>query len=156
MMKIPLVFILHDVRSMNNVGALFRTADALGLERLFLCGLTGCPPHREIQKTALGATETVPWDWVQRTEEAIIKLRSEEFSIIALEQTPDAISLENFHPSGKTALIVGNEIEGIPHSISTLCDQTLVIQQFGAKKSINVAVAGGIAGWWLSVKLRGT
>lgn len=153
-MKIPLILVLHEVRSMHNVGSLFRTSDALGLEKMYLCGLTGCPPHREIQKTALGATETVKWEWLEKTEDAIRILISDGFEVIALEQSEDAETLDSYNPNGKTALILGNELEGIPKCIQKLCSKTLVIEQYGSKKSLNVAVAGGIASWWLSKKLR--
>jgi 23S rRNA (guanosine2251-2'-O)-methyltransferase len=153
-MKIPLIFILHDIRSMNNVGSLFRTADALGLEKIYLCGITGRPPHREIQKTALGATETVAWEWKPGISEVIEQLRKKNYTILALEQTPDAQALQNYKVKGPLALVLGNEIEGVPNEITSVCDQTLVIEQFGEKKSMNVAVASGIAAWWLSQQFR--
>lgn len=154
MSKIPLVIILHDVRSMHNVGSIFRTADALGVEKLFLCGLTGRPPHREIQKTALGATETVPWQWLPDTIAAVEILKKDHYHILALEQRPNALPLENFRASGKTAIVLGNEIEGVSEKIIEACRETLFIEQYGSKKSMNVAVAGGIACWWLSRELR--
>jgi 23S rRNA (guanosine2251-2'-O)-methyltransferase len=153
-MKIPLILILHNLRSMNNVGSVFRTADALGIEKIYLCGLTGCPPHREIQKTALGATETVNWEKAESTTEVMTNLKSKGYIILALEQEPKASSLEIYKAPDKIALILGNEIEGVPEEIITRCDETVFIQQFGTKKSMNVAVAGGIAAWHLSLQLR--
>lgn len=147
--RFPLVLVLDSFRSLANVGSVFRTADGFRLEKLWLCGFTGQPPHREIQKTALGATETVPWIYEEKIEKALQQLKDQGFRLLALEQANPSICLENFIPETgeKLAIILGNEINGVSEEALKLSDGVLEIPQFGAKHSLNVAVSAGIVSW---------
>lgn len=147
--RFPLVLVLDSIRSLSNVGSVFRTADAFKLLELHLCGFTGQPPHREIQKTALGATETVPWHYFNDIQDSIQNLKNQGFQVFALEQAVPKISLETFcpKPEMKIAIVLGNEISGVSDEALSLCDGVLEIPQFGAKHSLNVAVSAGIAVW---------
>jgi 23S rRNA (guanosine2251-2'-O)-methyltransferase len=145
--KLPVIAVLDDIRSLNNIGSFFRSSDAFSIEALFLCGITACPPHREIQKTALGATETVRWEYFSTVSEAISKLKSEGFTIVCIEQTSDSIALWDFNPSLKSAVIFGNEVDGVSEDAVKLCDFAVEIPQSGTKHSLNVAVCGGIVLW---------
>jgi len=147
--KTPLIVVLDHVRSMNNVGSVFRTADAFRLEAVYLCGLTAPPPHPEIHKTALGAEETVEWHFYQDTLEAILHLKQNEYILYAVEQTEGSIPLNKItlDPAKKYALIFGNEVKGIQQIVVDECDHCVEIPQFGTKHSLNVAVAGGIVIW---------
>ena len=147
--KMPVVAVLDHVRSLNNVGSLFRTADAFRLEAVFLCGITALPPHPEIHKTALGAEETVAWRYYRETLDAVQELRREGYVLCAVEQaegsrSPDRLRLDR---NGKYALILGHEVKGVQQAVIDLCDVCLEIPQFGTKHSMNVAVAGGIVMW---------
>lgn len=148
-MKTTLVVVLDNVRSANNVGSFFRTADAFGVKELILCGITGNPPDREIHKTALGAELTVPWSSEKKTQDAVEKLRAKGYKIYAVEQTPDSQRLGEFtpEPDEKYALVFGNEVDGVAPHITGMCDGALEIPQVGMKKSLNVAVCGGIVLW---------
>lgn len=154
--KSPLVLILDNVRSLNNVGSAFRTADAFRIEKIFLCGITGTPPHRDIQKTALGATESVAWEYCLNTMEAVSKLKSLGYQISALEQVDHSIMLNDFKPKKdqKYALIFGNEVFGVEEEVLNTCDVVLEIPQLGTKHSLNISVSLGIAVWDLMVKLK--
>ncbi len=145
-----LVVVLDDIRSGNNVGAFFRTADAFRLEALHLCGFTAHPPHRDILKTALGATEHVPWQAYPTVRDSVKALRSSGYKIAAVEQAPGSIPLTDWQPqsSERWAMIFGNEVRGISAETCALADVVLEIPQFGAKKSLNVSVCGGIALWY--------
>ena len=147
--KTPLVVVLDHVRSLNNVGSIFRTADSFRLEAVYLCGLTAVPPHPEIHKTALGAEETVEWHYFKDTLEAIQKLKQNNYMLYAVEQTEGSITLNNIslNPTKKYALILGHEVKGIQQSVLNECDYCVEIPQFGTKHSLNVAVAGGIVIW---------
>lgn len=146
--KNPLVLILDDIRSMNNVGSLFRTADALLLEAICLCGITGRPPHKDIRKTALGAEESVTWFGFDKVSDCIEHYRSKGYSIWSLEQTDQSIDIrDNPSQHGPVALIVGNEIDGVSEEAIRLSDLILEIPQFGSKHSLNVAVSGSMALW---------
>ncbi|MCK9612388.1 MAG: RNA methyltransferase [Bacteroidales bacterium] len=147
--KFPIVVILDNVRSMNNIGSVFRTCDAFRVEKLMLCGITATPPHREIQKTALGATESVIWEYFQNTLNAINFLKEEGFVIIVVEQTNNSISLNRFNPekTRKYALVFGNEINGVDEEIVKMSDACIDIPQFGTKHSFNIAVCAGIVLW---------
>ncbi len=147
--KIPVVIVLDNIRSQNNTGSIFRTADAFRLEGILLCGITATPPNREIQKTALGATESVSWKYFPSTLTAIDELKTDGYTIIAVEQTRNSTPLQDFipQPDGKYALIFGNEVEGVDEEILENCRQILEIPQFGTKHSLNVAVAVGIVIW---------
>jgi 23S rRNA (guanosine2251-2'-O)-methyltransferase len=154
--KSPIVLILDNVRSLNNVGSAFRTADAFRIEKIFLCGITGTPPHRDIQKTALGATESVDWEYCLNTLEAIEKVKSAGYQLCALEQVENSVTLNEFAPekNKKYALIFGNEVFGVEEEVLKACDQVLEIPQLGTKHSLNISVSLGIAVWDLMVKLE--
>ena len=147
--RIPVAVVLDNVRSLNNVGSFFRTCDAFAAERLVLCGITGTPPDREIHKTALGAEQTVPWTHFPETIEAVMQLRKEGCTILAVEQVTGAAMLDEFLPDAtqKYALVFGNEVEGVAQSVIDLCDGAVEIPQAGAKHSLNVAVSGGVVLW---------
>jgi tRNA G18 (ribose-2'-O)-methylase SpoU len=154
--KSPIVLVLDNVRSLNNVGSAFRTADAFRIEKIFLCGITGTPPHRDIQKTALGATESVEWEYCLNTMEAVNKLKSLGYEISALEQVEHSKMLNDFEPKEgqRYALIFGNEVFGVQEEVLTACDVVLEIPQLGTKHSLNISVSLGIAVWDLMVKLK--
>lgn len=154
--KAPVVLVLDNIRSLNNVGSAFRTGDAFRVEKIFLCGITGKPPHRDIQKTALGATESVDWEYCLNTMEAIAKLKESGHQIYALEQTDESIMLNEFTPAldKKYALVFGNEVFGVEDEVLLACDGVLEIPQQGTKHSLNISVSLGIAVWDLMVKLK--
>ncbi len=154
--KLPVVVILDNVRSHHNVGSVFRTADAFRVAALHLCGITGTPPHREIHKTALGATESVQWKYFERTVDSVKYLRSEGFRIYAVEQTDQSIRLADFVPESnwKIALIFGNEIHGIHDEVLHMADACIEIPQFGTKHSLNLSVTAGIILWEMHAKLK--
>lgn len=135
----------HNVRSLWNVGSFFRTCDAFAVERIFLTGYTGHPPRKEITKTALGAEQTVPWEHFDDPLAVVTALRSDGWSIVALELTEDAIALEDFMPPEKVCLVVGHELSGVPQEIIAVADSVVKIPMLGTKESLNVAVAAGIA-----------
>lgn len=147
--KSPFVVVLDNIRSHNNVGSVFRTADAFLTGKLYLCGITPRPPHRDIQKTALGATESVEWEWCESTSEAIRKLKDTGYSIIGIEQVEGAVELQDLivAPGQKYALVFGHEVKGVSPEALELCDQCVVIPQFGTKHSFNIAVSAGIVLW---------
>lgn len=153
--KSPFVILLDNVRSQSNVGSVFRTADAFLTRAIYLCGITGKPPSREIQKTALGATESVTWKYFPRTVDALNELRNEGFSIVAVEQAEGAIELQDFFPdrSKKYALVFGHEVNGVSQEAMDLCDMCIEIPQFGMKHSFNIAVSAGIVLWEIHSKL---
>lgn len=154
--KSPIVLILDNVRSLNNVGSAFRTGDAFRVEKIYLCGITGTPPHRDIQKTALGATESVEWEYCLNTLEAVVKLKNQAYQICALEQVDRSIMLNEFAPDKekKYALVFGNEVFGVEDEVLNNCDTVLEIPQLGTKHSLNISVSLGIAVWDLMVKLE--
>lgn len=148
--KFQVVLLLNDIRSMSNVGSLFRTADAFRVEKICLCGITGKPPHKEIRKTALGAEESVEWEAYEDAVVCIESYKRRGYMILALEQTTSSIDIRT-HTMDKKAfvLVVGNEVDGVSDEVLALCDQILEIPQYGTKHSFNVAVSGGIALWEL-------
>jgi tRNA G18 (ribose-2'-O)-methylase SpoU len=154
--KIPIVIVLDNIRSLNNIGSVFRTADAFRVEKILLCGITGIPPHREIHKTALGATESVNWEYFEKTIEAVLVLREKGYKIVALEQMEKSIDLQLYrtNKSEKLALIFGNEINGISDDIIPEIDLCLEIPQFGTKHSFNIAVSAGIVLWQMITSYR--
>lgn len=147
--KIPVVVILDDVRSAYNVGSVFRTADAFLIQKIYLCGITGTPPNKEIRKTALGADESVEWEYVKDISPLIGELKSENYKIISIEQTEGSISLPEFKidPDEKYVLIFGNEVEGVNQQSVDLSDYCIEIPQKGTKHSLNVSVCAGIVMW---------
>jgi tRNA G18 (ribose-2'-O)-methylase SpoU len=154
--KSPIVLVLDNVRSLNNVGSAFRTADAFRIAKIYLCGITGTPPHRDIQKTALGATESVEWEYCLTTHQAIENLKAQDYQLCALEQVESSIKLNDFSPEkGKNyALIFGNEVFGVEEEALKACDYVLEIPQLGTKHSLNISVSLGIAVWDFMVKLE--
>lgn len=154
--KTPLVLILENVRSAYNVGSVFRTADAFRIEALILCGITAFPPHKDIQKTALGATDTVRWKHFKNTSDAVTEVKNNNHKVYALEQTTNSINLSDFIPekNEKIALILGNEVTGISEETLKLVDKCMEIPQFGTKHSLNISVSAGIAVWELFNKLK--
>lgn len=144
-----LLLVLDNIRSMNNIGSAFRTADAFGIPRIYLCGITAQPPHREIHKTALGATETVEWKYFENTVEALQSLKNEGFTLVAVEQTDEKVYLQDFKidQTQKYAFIFGNEVFGVSDEAIVCCDLALEIPQFGSKHSFNISVALGIVMW---------
>ncbi|EIM75569.1 tRNA/rRNA methyltransferase SpoU [Nitritalea halalkaliphila LW7] len=154
--KTPICLLLNDIRSLNNVGSAFRTADAFRLEKIYLCGITGRPPHRDIHKTALGATETVDWEYVEDAEACVKKLREDGYEIAALEQVEKSTPLQDFQPNAEKhlVLVVGNEVFGVSQALVDTADYVLEIPQFGTKHSLNVSVSLGIAVWDIFSKLN--
>lgn len=154
--KLPVVVVLDNVRSMHNIGSVFRTADGFAIEKLYLCGITAQPPHREIEKTALGATQSVAWVHFETTLEAVASLREEGYEIIAIEQASGSIMLNTFQPesSKKYALIFGNEVNGVSEEVMAQIDKCIEIPQFGTKHSFNIVISAGIVLWDFFAKLR--
>ncbi len=145
--KLPIIIILDNIRSLSNVGAFFRSADAFRIGELVLCGITACPPHREIHKTALGADETVRWRYYESTEAACQALKSEGYRIFAVEQVEDSVPLQDFKFERNTAYILGNEVEGVSEEALPYCEGAIELPQAGTKHSINVSVCAGIVMW---------
>ena len=154
--KFPITLVLDNVRSMHNVGSSFRTADGFAIEKIILCGITATPPHREIEKTALGATKSVDWQHVMDTTLAIEQLRQQGYVIIAIEQAQGSISLSDFvfEKEKKYALIFGNEVHGVSDEVMTMIDHCIEIPQYGTKHSFNVSVSIGIVLWDCIQKIR--
>ncbi len=153
--KLPVSVLLDNVRSLHNVGSTFRTCDAFRVEKLYLTGITGTPPHREIHKTALGATESVTWQYVANSVDAVRELQNAGYTLVAIEQTTNSIKLHNFVPddSKKYCLVFGNEVEGVSNEVIALADMTLEIPQSGTKHSLNISVCVGIVVWELFKKI---
>lgn len=154
--KTPIVIVLDNVRSLNNIGSVFRTSDALLIEAVYLCGITATPPHRELHKTALGAEDSVNWEYFKNTEDAVAKLKENGFEVYSVEQAENSVSLENFEAksSEKYALIFGNEVKGVQQKIVDSSDGCIEIPQFGTKHSFNISVSCGIVLWDLFSKLN--
>jgi tRNA G18 (ribose-2'-O)-methylase SpoU len=154
--KTPIIIILDDIRSLHNIGSVFRTADAFLIEKIYLCGITATPPNKEIHKTALGATDTVAWEYHNSVIEVINNLKNEKIEIFAIEQVENAIYLNDFNvlTQKKYALIFGNEVFGVNQEAIKLCDGTIEIPQLGTKHSLNVSVSTGIVIWDLFCKLK--
>jgi tRNA G18 (ribose-2'-O)-methylase SpoU len=154
--KTPLIIVLDDIRSLNNIGSVFRTSDAFLVEKIFLCGITATPPNKEIHKTALGATETVAWEHCENVLEVIEKLKSEGVKVFAIEQVESSIFLQDFEieKNQKYALVFGNEVFGVAQKAVEICDGTIEIPQLGTKHSLNIAVSAGIVIWDFFKKMR--
>ena len=154
--KTPIIVILDDIRSLHNIGSVFRTSDAFLIEKIFLCGITAIPPNKEIHKTALGATETVAWEYAKDVLEVIYKLKQENIKVYSVEQTENAIMLDDFQPeiNSKYALIFGNEVKGVSQEAINLSDSVIEIPQLGSKHSLNISVSAGIVIWDLFQKLQ--
>ena len=155
--KSPFIIVLDNVRSLNNVGSIFRTADAFLVEAIWLCGITATPPHREIHKTALGATESVEWKYFESSAEAVRVLKERDYAIVSVEQAEGAVSLDRFatEPGKRYALVFGHEIRGVTEEVVNLSDACIEIPQYGTKHSFNVAVSAGIVLWELAGRIKG-
>lgn len=154
--KMPIIIILDDVRSAYNVGSIFRTADAFRVEGIYICGISARPPHKDITKTALGATDSVEWKYFPEAPEAVISLKNEGYRVYAIEQVDESIALNDFQPvnGSKLALVFGHEVFGVKEELIHLADRCLEIPQFGTKHSFNVAVSAGIVLWDLVNKIK--
>ena len=154
--KNPIVIVLDNVRSMHNVGSTFRTADAFLCEKVLLCGITATPPHREIHKTALGATDSVAWEYHKDTAEAVLELKKQGYSIVSVEQADESVPLQEYQVSSqkKIALIFGNEVKGVSDNLIDMSNSVIEIPQFGTKHSLNISVSIGIVLWDLICKLK--
>ncbi len=154
--KTPITVVLDNIRSCNNIGSVFRTSDALLIEKVILCGITATPPNKDIHKTALDAEKSVPWEYVEETEEAILNLKADGYRVFAVEQVENSIMLPDFAPEKdqKLALVFGNEVKGVQQSVVDLCDGAIEIPQYGTKHSFNISVSAGIVLWDLVYKLR--
>lgn len=150
--KLPLILVLDSIRSMNNIGSIFRSADAFRIEGLILCGITAQPPHPDIHKTALGAEESVPWHYSSSALEAVRELQTKGYTVLALEQAHESLRLDHFvpEPGARYALVLGNEVKGVAEEVVAAADHCLEIPQYGTKHSLNVSVAAGIALWQLA------
>lgn len=155
--KTPIILILDDIRSLHNIGSVFRTCDAFLIEKIYLCGITATPPNKEIHKTALGATETVDWTYVEDVLHIIDSLKAENTRVYAIEQTENSIMLNQFEPikNQKIALIFGNEVKGVSQKAIDLSEGVIEIPQLGSKHSLNIAVSAGIVVWDLFQKMGG-
>lgn len=147
--KIPLIIVLDNIRSLNNIGSVFRSSDAFLIEKICLCGITACPPHRDIHKTALGATETVEWSYYENTLDALQELKDKNYQIAAIEQVENSISLSDFKPekNQKYAIVMGNEVKGVSQKVINISDVCIEIPQYGTKHSLNISVCTGIVIW---------
>lgn len=153
--KTPLIVVLDNVRSLNNIGSVFRTSDAFLIEKIFLCGITATPPNKEIHKTALGATESVDWEYAEETLSVVQRLQAENVCVISIEQTENAVMLNDFKPElgKKYAIIFGNEVKGVEQKVVSACDGVIEIPQYGTKHSLNISVSAGIVIWDLWRKI---
>jgi tRNA G18 (ribose-2'-O)-methylase SpoU len=146
--KIPILVILDNIRSMNNVGSIFRTCDAFAIEKLYVCGITATPPHKDITKTALGATESVDWEYAENVVDLVLHLKKNNIKVFLIEQTDCSVSLNRFQfPKEKIAIVLGNEVFGVTDALLSLCDGAIEIPQHGTKHSLNVTIAAGIVLW---------
>jgi 23S rRNA (guanosine2251-2'-O)-methyltransferase len=156
--KLPVAVVLDNVRSMHNIGSVFRTADGFAVEQLCLCGITAQPPHRDIEKTALGATQSVNWVYYADVIQAVEQLRNDGYQIIAIEQAENSVMLNSFNPQPgqKYALIFGNEVNGVSDDVMKVIDACIEIPQFGTKHSFNIVVSAGIVLWDFFSKIQGS
>ena len=155
--KTPLIIILDNIRSLNNIGSVFRTADAFLVKKIYLCGITAQPPHKDIQKTALGATDSVEWEYVEDVMEVVSNLKNEGVFVASIEQAELAVNLNDFSVQKELtyALIFGNEVKGVQQKVVSASDAVIEIPQFGTKHSLNISVSAGVVVWDLFVKLIG-
>ncbi|WP_418512856.1 RNA methyltransferase [Corallibacter sp.] len=154
--KTPIIIILDNIRSLNNIGSVFRTSDAFLIEKIYLCGITAKPPHKDIHKTALGSTETVNWEYVEDTLELIKKLKQEDVKIASIEQAEQATMLDEFAPETNTtyALVFGNEVKGVQQTVVSESNLVLEIPQYGTKHSLNISVSCGVVVWDVFSKMK--
>lgn len=155
--KLPLIIVLDNIRSLHNVGSVFRTADAFRLQGVWLCGITACPPAAEIHKTALGAEDSVSWEYFEDTLDAVERLQREGYEVLAVEQVEGSLKLNTFRiaPTKRYALILGNEVKGVRQDVVDAADAALEIPQYGTKHSMNVSVTAGIVMWEFERQMRG-
>lgn len=155
--KLPLIIVLDNIRSLHNVGSVFRTADAFRLQGVWLCGITACPPAAEIHKTALGAEDSVSWEYFEDTLDAVERLQREGYEVLAVEQVEGSLKLNTFRidPAKRYALILGNEVKGVRQDVVDAADAALEIPQYGTKHSMNVSVTAGIVMWEFERQMRG-
>lgn len=153
--KTPIIIVLDNIRSLNNIGSVFRTSDAFLVEKIYLCGITATPPHKDIHKTALGSTDTVAWEHIENTMDLIEKLKAEKVQICSIEQAENATMLNNFTPEENTkyALIFGNEVKGVAQNVVSASDVVIEIPQYGTKHSLNISVSCGVVVWDIFSKL---
>ncbi|NQX82361.1 MAG: RNA methyltransferase [Flavobacteriaceae bacterium] len=154
--KTPLIIVLDNIRSLNNIGSVFRTSDAFLIEKIYLCGITATPPHKDIHKTALGSTDSVEWTYVEDTLELIKELQNKGIKVASVEQAENSISLEKFTPGKgvKYALVLGNEVKGVQQEVVSQSDYCIEIPQFGTKHSLNIANSASIVIWDIFKKMR--
>jgi len=154
--KTPLIVVLDNVRSLNNIGSVFRTSDAFLIEKIYLCGITAKPPHKDIHKTALGSTDSVAWEHVEDTLSLVEKLKAEHVEVLSIEQTDSAVMLNDFIPvkNKKIAVIFGNEVKGVQQKVVSSCNYCIEIPQFGTKHSLNISVSCGVVLWDLFNKIK--
>ena len=154
--KIPVVVVLDNIRSLNNIGSVFRTSDAFLIEKIYLCGITATPPHKDIHKTALGATDSVNWEYYEDTLQLVEKLKSDNYIIASIEQVDKSIMLNEFtpEPNKKYAVILGNEVKGVRQDVVDNSDLCIEIPQFGTKHSLNISIATGVVLWDFFNKIR--
>ena len=154
--KIPLVVVLDNIRSCNNIGSVFRTSDALLIEKVFLCGITATPPNAEIHKTALDAEKSVEWEYYEKTEDVVAELQNKGYKVYAIEQVEKSILLPDYFPGKdeKVAVVFGNEVKGVQQKVVNICDGSIEIPQFGTKHSFNISVSAGIVLWDIFGKMQ--
>lgn len=154
--KTPILVVLDNIRSLNNVGSVFRTSDAFLIEKIYLCGITATPPNKEIHKTALGATESVAWEYVENTIELVERLKSENVKVLSIEQAENSTMLDTFTPEDnqKYAVVFGNEVKGVQQEVVSISDTCIEIPQLGTKHSLNISVSCGVVLWDLFTKTR--
>lgn len=154
--KTPLIIILDNIRSLNNIGSVFRTADAFLVKKIYLCGITAKPPHKDIQKTALGSTDSVDWEYAENTLVVVAKLKDEGVFVVSIEQAELAVNLNDFSVQKELtyAVIFGNEVKGVQQKVVSASDAVIEIPQFGTKHSLNISVSVGVVIWDLFVKLK--
>jgi tRNA G18 (ribose-2'-O)-methylase SpoU len=154
--KSPIIVVLDNIRSLNNIGSIFRTSDAFRIQKIYLCGISAIPPHKDIQKTALGSTESVDWEYAENTLALVKKLQSNGIQVLSIEQAEKATMLNEFKPKKKQtyALVFGNEVKGVSQEVVSQSDQVIEIPQFGTKHSLNISVSCGIVLWDVFSKLR--
>lgn len=154
--KTPLIIVLDNIRSLNNIGSVFRTADAFLIKKIILCGITAQPPHKDIHRTALGATESVDWEYIEHSLDAVEKLKNEQIHVISIEQAENSVSLQDFEvqPNTTYAVIFGNEVKGVAQEVVNYSNTVIEIPQFGTKHSLNISVSAGIVIWDLFKKIK--
>lgn len=154
--KTPIIIVLDNIRSLNNIGSVFRTSDAFLVEKIYLCGITATPPHKDIHKTALGSTDTVAWEYIENTMDLVDKLKSENVTICAIEQAENATMLDDFkvETNKKYALVFGNEVKGVAQDVVSASDVVIEIPQFGTKHSLNISVSCGVVTWDIFSKIK--